>query len=407
MSNKLNNPTSRSNKPIYRDINFLIVVGITLMELMGTMSINPALPGIIESFQLSPEQIGLVTTAFVVPIMIGVPICGVLADCFGRKTILVPSLFLFAFAGVACAFATNFHTLLIWRFLQGVGAASLEALALTLISDLYTGKQLTSAMAFNASTIGMGLAVYPLLGGSLASIGWRYVFALPLVAVPIGIWVWKRLRLPEQQRYSDFNFKVYLKDIWIGIRRAKVIKLLLIVVALFVLLFGAYFTYIPTLAASLGASEITIGILLASMAVSFAFTSSQLGLFARFVSEMTLIKISFLIYTLALVITPTIGQIWMLFIPSILFGIAHGMVFPTTQALFAQLAPSSNRGGFMAVGATVVPLGQALGPLLAGFAFSAWEIKGVFYAGSVFAMAIFILLNYLKSCGRKTSQKTL
>ena len=97
----------------------------------------------------------------------------------------------------------------------------------------------------------------------------------------------------------------------------------------------------------------------------------------------------------------------MLFIPSSLFGIAHGMVFPTTQALFAQLAPSSNRGGFMAVGATVVPLGQALGPLLAGFAFSAWEIKGVFYAGSVFAMASFILLNYLKSCGRKTSQKTL
>ena len=44
MFNKLNNPASRSNKPIYRDINFLIVVGITLMELMGTMSINPALP---------------------------------------------------------------------------------------------------------------------------------------------------------------------------------------------------------------------------------------------------------------------------------------------------------------------------------------------------------------------------
>jgi len=403
MSNKLNNVPKRSNKPLYRDINLLIVISITLMELMGTMSINPALPGIIESFQLSPEQIGLVTTAFVIPIMIGVPICGVLADCFGRKVILVPSLFLFAFAGVACAFAGNFNTLLVWRFLQGVGAASLEALALTLISDLYTGKQLTSAMAFNASAIGMGLAVYPLLGGSLASKGWRYVFALPLVAVPIGIWVWKMLRLPEQQRYSDFDFKAYLKNIWSSIRRTKVVRLLFIVVALFVLLFGAYFTYIPTLAASLGASEITIGILFASMAVSFAFTSSQLGLFARFVSEMTLIKISFLIYTLALVITPAIGHIWMLFIPSILIGIAHGMVFPTTQALFAQLAPNTNRGGFMAVGATVVPLGQALGPLLAGLAFSAWEIKGVFYAGSVFAMGIFILLNYLIPPGRKAS----
>lgn len=403
MSNKLNSPARRSNKPIYRDMNLLIVISITLMELMGTMSINPALPGIIESFQLSPQQIGLVTTAFVIPIMIGVPICGVLADWFGRKVILVPSLFLFAIAGFACAFAPNFHTLLVWRFLQGLGAASLEALALTLISDLYTGKQLTSAMAFNASTIGMGLAVYPLIGGSLASIGWRYVFILPLVAVPIGIWVWKKLRLPKQKHYSNFNFKVYLKDICSSIRRPKVIKILLIVVALFVLLFGAYFTYIPTLAASLGASELTIGILLSSMAVSFAFTSSQLGLFARFVSEMTLIKISFFIYTLALIITPTINHIWMLFIPSILFGIAHGMVFPTTQSLLAQLAPTANRGGFMAMGATVVPLGQALGPLLAGLAFSVWEIEGVFYASSFFAIAIFILLNYLRPRTRRAN----
>ena len=93
----------------------------------------------------------------------------------------------------------------------------------------------------------------------------------------------------------------------------------------------------------------------------------------------------------------------MLFIPSILIGIAHGMLFPTTQALFAQLAPTTNRGGFMAVGATVVPLGQAIGPILAGLAFSAWEIKGVFYAGSVFAMAIFVLLNYLIPRGRRAN----
>ena len=402
MSNK-SNPTSRSATPIYRDMNLQIVISITLMELMGTMSINPVLPGIVQDFNLSPQQIGWVTTAFVLPIAIGAPICGVLADRFGRKTILVPSLFLFAIAGMACAFAQNFHTLLAWRFLQGVGAASLEALALTLISDLYTGKQLTSAMGLNASTIGMSLAVYPLLGGGLASMGWRYTFALPLLAIVVGIWVWLSLQLPEKQPYSDFNIKVYWRNIWSSIRRIQVIRLLFIVVALFVLLFGAYLTYIPTVAASLGASEIKIGILLASMAVSFAFASSLLGLFARLFSELTLIKISFFVYTLALVITPAIEHIWMLLIPSILFGIAHGIVFPTTQALLAELAPKTNRAGFMAVTAVAVPLGQALGPVFAGLAFSVWEIRGVFYAGSVFAIATFVLLNYLKPHRIKTN----
>lgn len=121
MSNKLN-PASSNIKPIYQDVNLLIVVSVTLMEILGTMSINPVLPGIAREFELSPQQIGWVTTAFVVPIAVGGPICGILADRFGRKIILVPSLFLFAIAGVACAFAPNFQILLAWRFLQGVGA---------------------------------------------------------------------------------------------------------------------------------------------------------------------------------------------------------------------------------------------------------------------------------------------
>lgn len=393
VSNKLN-PESRSTKPIYQDVNLLIVISITLIELMGTMSINPVLPGIAREFKLSPQQIGWVTTAFVIPIAIGAPICGVLADRFGRKAILVPSLFLFAITGFACTFAPSFHVLLGWRFLQGIGAASLEALALTLICDLYTGKQLTAAMGLNASAIGLSLAVYPLLGGGLASMGWRNAFALPLIAFLVGIWLWRSLLLPEQQHYADFNFQVYLRGIWSSIRRGQVIRLLLIVVALFVLLFGAYLTYIPTVAASLGASEIEIGILLASMAVFFALTSLQLGWLARSLSELTLIKISFLIYTLALIITPAIGHIWMLLIPSILFGIAHGMAFPTTQALLAKLAPSTNRAGFMAASAIAVPLGQAIGPILAGSAFGAWEIRGVFYAGTILAIIILIFLNW-------------
>ena len=139
----------------------------------------------------------------------------------------------------------------------------------------------------------------------------------------------------------------------------------------------------------------SLELLLASMAVFFALTSSQLGLFTRSLSELTLIKISFLIYTLALIITPAIEHIWMLFIPSIFFGIAHGIVFPTTQALLAELAPSTNRAGFMAVVAIAVPLGQSLGPVLGGLAFSAWEIRGVFYAGTLLAIVTLILLNYL------------
>jgi MFS family permease len=394
MSHKLN-PVSSNTKPVYQDVNLLIVVSIALTEILGTMSLNPVLPAIAREFEVSPQQIGWVTTAFVAPMVVGGPICGVLADRFGRKSILIPSLLLFAIAGVACAFAPNFQILLVWRFLQGVGAASLESLPLGMICDLYTGRQLTAAMGFLASTAGLSLVVYPLLGGGLASMGWRNTFALPLVAFLVGIWLWRSPRLPEQQHSAQFNLKVYLRNIWISVCRGRVIKLMFMVVVLFVLLFGAYFTYIPAVAASLGASGIEIGILLASMSIFFALTSSQLGLLARSFSERTLLRIAFSLYAVALVLIPSIDHIWILLIPSALFGVAHGIVFPTTQALLGESSPNHNRSGFMAVVAIAIPLGQAIGPVLGGLAFGAWEMRGVFYAGMFLAIATLVLLNYL------------
>lgn len=366
------------------------------MAVLGSSSIGPALPAMAKDLNIPAEKIGLVITAFVVPIALGTPVAGVLADRFGRKQILVPSLLLFAIAGVICAFAPNFRTLLEFRFLQGIGAAPLESLALTLISDLYTGKVLTSAMGFNGSMIGMSLALYPLISGGLAGLGWRYPFLMALSAIPIAFLVLFTLKIPKLPKQENFKFQDYLQNIWGSINNLQVGALLFAVVALFILLFGAYFTYIPILASdSLGASNVVIGIVQASMALSLAFVSSQLGLFAQKLSEITLIKASFIIYALALVITPFLHNIWLLFIPSALFGAAHGMVFPSTQALLGGLAPQQHRGGFMAVNATVLSLGQALGPLLSGVAFGVWGMQGVFYANAVFAIATFALLSIL------------
>ncbi|NEP70700.1 MULTISPECIES: MFS transporter [Okeania] len=387
---------SHSTK-IYLDRNLQIIIGITLIAVLGSAgSIGPVLPTMASALQIPPEKIGLVITAFVVPIAIGTPILGVLADRFGRKQILIPSLLLFAIAGVACSFAPNFRTLLELRFLQGVGAASLEFLALTLISDLYAGKSLTSAMAFNASMIGISLTVYPLITGWLATWGWRYPFLLPLLAVPVVLAVIFFLELPSFKKTPKFRLRVYLRNIWHSVNNRQVLGLLFAVVALFILLFGAYFTYIPILAADIFAgSNVAIGIILATMALSLAFVSSQVALFSQSISEFTLIKISFVLYTLAVIVTPFLQSMWLLLIPSILFGAAHGMCYPATQALLGKLAPPDYRAGFMAVNATVLSTGQALGPLLAGVAFGIWGMAGVFYAAAGFSVLSLGLISKL------------
>ncbi len=161
---------------IYQDSNFQIIIGITLIALLGTGAISPILPSVAEDLNVSPEYIGWVISAFVIPITIGSPIFGILADRYGRKQILIPALFLFAIGGTICSLAPNFRTLIEFRFVQGIGAAPLESLILTLISDLYRGKLLTVAMAFNAMNIGLALTIYPLVSGGLTTWGWRYPF---------------------------------------------------------------------------------------------------------------------------------------------------------------------------------------------------------------------------------------
>ncbi|MBW4541083.1 MAG: MFS transporter [Myxacorys chilensis ATA2-1-KO14] len=390
-------PSNRNVTPIHQDRNLQIIIGITLMAILGIISLNPAMPTLAQAFDVPMDQIGLVIAVFVVPITIGTPIFGMLADRVGRKKILVPSLLLFALGGVLCASAQDFHALLEWRFLQGIGAASLESLALTLIGDLYIGKMLIPAMAFNASMIGIGSTLFPLLGGALAGLSWRLVFLLSLSAVPLALLVITKLKLPKQQvKTENFALKDYLKSTWSSIRNRHVLGLLFAVMCVFMMQFGPCFVYIPMFAgSSLQAKSEIIGILMASMQVSLAFFASQLGFFAKRFSEAQLIKTSFALFAIALSITPFVHTIWLLFIPSILIGAAEALALPPTRAMLARLSPNDARAGFMSVNAMAQSVGQALGPIFAGVAFSFWGMQGVFFACAGFAVIAMIVVHAL------------
>ncbi len=75
---------------------------------------------------ISSGQVGFLITVFTLPGILLTPVAGVLSDRYGRRRVLVPSLFLFGVAGVAGALATDFGLLLVLRTLQGVGAEALE-----------------------------------------------------------------------------------------------------------------------------------------------------------------------------------------------------------------------------------------------------------------------------------------
>ena len=385
--------TETSERSLLRDRNLHIIFGITLMVVMGVASIAPALPGIVRDLEISKLDVAWLITAFSLPGMLLAPFVGVLADRFGRKRILVPSIFLFAIAGTACAFTREFNILIIFRVFQGIGAAAMGSINVTLIGDLYLGRRRVEAMGLNASALSIGAAGYPLIGGALAALAWYYPFYLSLIAIPVGIIVLTKLNNPEPD--SRENFKSYLVGAWGYLKNMKVAALFAAGVITFIIVFGAYLTYFAIyMDDAFNASGFTIGVFMSVSALATAVVASQLRRITRRFSEAMLIKASFAIFGLSLILIPFMPSLWFLLIPVLLLGIAQGINLPSILSTAAGLAPTEYRAAFMSINSSMIRLGQTVGPPIVGlfYVYGGPTAAFTFTAGLAFMAAAVGLL---------------
>ncbi|MGH9339274.1 MAG: MFS transporter [Acidobacteriota bacterium] len=374
----------------HRRLNLAIVFAITLMAVLGVSSMAPALPTMAQDLQVSSEASTLLVTVFTLPGVILAPLLGILADRWGRRKVLIPSLLLFGLAGGACSLARDFELLLGLRFFQGIGAAALGALSITLIGDFYSEEARSRVFGYNAAVLTIGTATYPLLGGALALLSWRYVFLLPLAALPLAAVVIS-LRNPEPRSSEDF--KGYVTEAVRRMSSRNISFFLLATMVTFIILYGPYLTTFPFLLEySFGSTPFTVGIIMSSMSVTTALTSSRLAKLSERFSGRNLVQGAFLLYALALVLMPLMPNIWVLFLPTMLFGFAQGINIPSIQKLLSDSAPAKYRGAFMSTNAMMLRLGQTLGPLIMALILMNWGLVAVFFAGACISLLMLLLL---------------
>ena len=271
-------PLGPKMRKLYKDINLQIIFWITLMSVIGATSIPSAFPRIMADLQLSKQSVQLIIFYFTFPGVFLTPFFGILSDRIGRKKTLVPFLFLFGIAGGACFFAQNLETLLILRFLQGVGATPLGSLNVTMIGDLYEDDEQisTTAMGYNMGVLNLGAALFPILGGALAILGWFYPFIMPFIAIPIGIVAWFRLKIPEPKQHQEF--KEYLKEFLELLKNKHIIVLFIAVFSTFILLYGPFFSYYPILLNNtFQISTLFIGMFMSVESITASIISWQVG----------------------------------------------------------------------------------------------------------------------------------
>ncbi|MCF8233985.1 MAG: MFS transporter [Bacteroidales bacterium] len=381
----------KEGKALYLNRNLQVIFAITLVAVMGVASVTPAFPKIKEYFQLNAQQVGYLIMYFTIPGIFLAPFLGMFADRFGRKTIIVPSLFLFALAGFACGLSRNFDLLILFRFLQGTGAAALGSLNLTLIGDLYEGRQRSTAMGYNASVLSIGTASYPAIGGGLAMLGWYYPFFLPLLALPVGFFVLFYLKNPEPRNKQ--NFREYLKKTYTYLQQRRVLGLMLLNILTFIILYGSFLTYVPlALADKVNAEAWQIGIVLSFASIATAVTSSQLGRLSSTHGDKSMLISAYVLYIITLIIIPLLDHIWLFLIPSAIYGIGQGLNFPTIQSMLAGSAPIEVRAAFLSVNGMVLRGGQTLGPWLIGLVYVAFGMSWAFFAGAIFAVLMILVV---------------
>ena len=165
----------------------LLAVSVaTFMLLLDITVVNVALPSIREDLGASFTDLQWVVDAYALTLAALVLTAGSLADRLGRRRLFAVGLAIFSLASLLCALAPDPTFLNVARALQGVGGAVMFAVSLALIAQEFTaGRERGMAMGLYGGTIGMAVAIGPLVGGALTdSLGWESIFYLN---VPIGL----------------------------------------------------------------------------------------------------------------------------------------------------------------------------------------------------------------------------
>ena len=370
---------------VLRDPGVWLLFGVTVVAVGNVSSVAPSFPLLVEALGVSRVEVGWVVTAYALPGILSAPVAGVLADRVGRKQVLVPTLLFFGVAGGACALVRSFPLLLTLRAVQGAAAAPLVGLAVTMIGDRYDGAGRATAVGYNASALNVGTALYPAVGGALAALAWFWPFALPLLALPVAGAVWWGIEpLPLQRAQTLSDYLAVARD---RLTDRRVVGLLAVNLGVFVLLFGAFITYVPELLdVHFGSPSVVAGVVLAAASVSSGLVATQMGRLASSFAPRRLIQVSLLIDAAALACMPLAPGPWGVGAAALLFGVAQGLNQPALQTRLTELTSEASRGVVLSLNGTVLRMGEAAGPLLMGAALVLGGIDTVFYCAAAVAV---------------------
>ena len=175
--------------PAPRDSRWLALAVLcagTLMIVLDATIVNVALPAIQQDLGFGQSSLAWVVNAYLIAFGGVLLLAGRLGDLLGRRRIFIIGLTVFTLASFACALSPSRETLIVARFVQGLGGAMTSAVILGMIVTMFTEpRERTRAISLYSFVASAGASIGLLAGGILTeAFNWHWIF---FVNVPIGI----------------------------------------------------------------------------------------------------------------------------------------------------------------------------------------------------------------------------
>jgi MFS family permease len=354
----------------------------------GAHIVATNLPAYAETVGAGAMMIGLLIAVYDFAELFAKPTAGFVADRYGMKQVLLVGLVVFI-AGSLLFLMINPRLLLVVRFVQGLGAAALSTVSISLVARYFDTGRGRAFGIYNAIK-GAGYVIAPATGGFLAH---RFGFAMIFVvsAGIAGLAFVLSLFLPGERGGTlddddDLSFADALR-IFTNARLRPIYAV--IVVNMF--LVGILFGFLPVYLHGLGYSAAESGVVVSIATAAYLLIQPIAGTLADRYDTRVTVLIGLAVAALAISLT-TFASGWILVAIVIAAGVGVGTVWTNSDALVGASASANRLGASIGAAQSFKEFGDMVGPLLVGFLTQMFGIRTGFVTCGAVAFVLVIPL---------------
>ena len=198
----------------------IIMVTMFFNAFMGA-AVNIAIPDIASDFSMSAVESSWVAMSFLLASAIFLVPFGKIGDIYGRKKMLLFGNIVFALSTLACAFSFNSFSLIVFRFMQGIGGSMIMSTGMAIVTSVFPPQKRGKMLGLAVSAVYLGLTMAPVLGGVLtSSFGWHSIFVVAFIAglfVITGTFFALRTEWaePDTNRFDVVGSLVYMSSVFL------------------------------------------------------------------------------------------------------------------------------------------------------------------------------------------------